>query len=696
MLTPPVGININDYINAIRQGNPTHARITFLTQNIVFDDNNIAIEGITIRTIGNNENYFRLGSVASSELTVNFINSDAFDTLDWTQECKLEFGVEMSGVTQWVTVGYYTGKKPRKIIKSKLIVYTAKDRMNRFNAIADDFLATYNTGSKRIRDFFEELCQYVGLTGDFDLDYPYGQNIPLIYIYPKKIFQSGVTCKQLLTWIAEATGKIAHINQNGEVTLSLCNWTSITTIFYEDSCYEIDINDDLIPQKDSIILSKSQDADYNYFYPTTGTNPYRIIDNPILLNMNDTNKNNAINYIVSRPFDKIGSYKNANVTIEANWMYEVGDSVNVGYVENGVSKTTGEEIIFNRTFHWNGHCVDEWEFPGSVDEDDYYTQSVKEQLSLGGKLSELSLNLSEIIDNNDSIYKFGQGLADNTDFNTVIIPGYYRVETDANALTMSNCPLGRAGCLHVEVANKLDTSTRVFQKYRTVSSNNEYSRSLTSNGWTSWVSLTDQLGGRTFYTTVTQLGLTAGSATILNIWNAMTYDSELMVKTSELASGEQPPVVGDAGVLVIRKIGNGRAIIQSWTKANSAFATMGTFATTYNGNDANKPSGVWLVRREEFYIDGGPGTVCKIVYPATSTHLLMIAGDSSTRNYIGIVTVLSSGNVNVVDIVKGSQITVSTSNKTVTITSSNTNYWHVNNKVLRGSYYNPNVTITTP
>jgi hypothetical protein len=72
----------------------------------------------------------------------------------------------------------------------------------------------------------------------------------------------------------------------------------------------------------------------------------------------------------------------------------------------------------------------------------------------------------------------------NSDLNDYKTPGYYKVASDAIAQSLSNCPVSNGGTLHVEPAN-IDDS-RVFQKYRAITTNYEYSRALNSSGWTEW------------------------------------------------------------------------------------------------------------------------------------------------------------------------------------------------------------------
>ena len=90
-------------------------------------------------------------------------------------------------------------------------------------------------------------------------------------------------------------------------------------------------------------------------------------------------------------------------------------------------------------------------------------------------------------DNADAI-TYGSNIPSNSNLNDYKTPGYYRVETDAIAATITNIPYQTGGHLHVEIANQSTGTNRVFQTYRPLAINYTYKRSLTGSGWTSWTS----------------------------------------------------------------------------------------------------------------------------------------------------------------------------------------------------------------
>lgn len=93
------------------------------------------------------------------------------------------------------------------------------------------------------------------------------------------------------------------------------------------------------------------------------------------------------------------------------------------------------------------------------------------------------------------------------------------------------------------------------------------------------------------YTSVTQLGLTAGSATILTAFNALLNNSALYAPSEDFASGEVP---GNGVVIIIKNI-PARSCVEFRGKAYSdGTHIMRIGPTAYNGQNANAPTGEWV------------------------------------------------------------------------------------------------------
>ena len=98
------------------------------------------------------------------------------------------------------------------------------------------------------------------------------------------------------------------------------------------------------------------------------------------------------------------------------------------------------------------------------------------------------------------------------------------------------------------------------------------------------------------YTSVTQLNLVAGSATILSAFNAMPDGSALYAQNDDFSNGETP----SAGVVEIVKRLNARAFVafHAKTEQNHDYR-MYEAATDYNNQDVNAPSGKWVLELDE-------------------------------------------------------------------------------------------------
>lgn len=95
------------------------------------------------------------------------------------------------------------------------------------------------------------------------------------------------------------------------------------------------------------------------------------------------------------------------------------------------------------------------------------------------------------------------------------------------------------------------------------------------------------------YTSVTQLGLTSGSATILSAFNALPDNSALYADNVDFATGETPTM----GLVEIVKRQFSRIYIAFYGKnAQSNDYRMFEGATDYNNQDANAPTGQWVVQ----------------------------------------------------------------------------------------------------
>ena len=117
------------------------------------------------------------------------------------------------------------------------------------------------------------------------------------------------------------------------------------------------------------------------------------------------------------------------------------------------------------------------------------------------------------------------------------------------------------------------------------------------------------------YNSVSDLGLTAGSATILSAFNAMSDNSILITAGSDFVASEMPDSV-QAALVEIRRLGAARTRVLYYGKGESnADYVMYEGSTTYNGNQANAPTGVW----RRVVVNSSPTEVWKSGAVSTNT-----------------------------------------------------------------------------
>lgn len=399
MITP-TGVTYSAYWDAIKAGNATHVRITFINQGIVLGDEDISITGgLTLTDMFNSDTDLIFGKAVSKELKVYIINSNKLNGLIWTGEFTLEMGVEIGGVTKWVTIGYFTGEKPNNITSAEVIDFTAYDRMIRFDVLADDFLKTL-TYPKTVKNIYDALCAYVGLqnvAGD-EL-----ANIMSRSFASAPSEMEGYTCRDILRWIAEACGCYATITEAGKVQLL---WFTDNTTHAVTGNEEFDVNsadvntgmtwdeaetytwdeietftwNDLSGFQEEYaverIVIKQLNNDLDIIYPGTIPygNTYMIVENPFLLIGSNTDLMNYVKPLFDR-LSVFGGYLPVNLNCIGNWCVEAGDVITID-----VNSYTITFPVFVKTMRWNGSIVDEYETTGNSVRDSYVTEAQKQKI----------------------------------------------------------------------------------------------------------------------------------------------------------------------------------------------------------------------------------------------------------------------------------------------------------------------------
>lgn len=374
MLTPS-NVTAAQFNSAIKGGEPSHVRFTFTGQNIMLMDDDISQSGgVVLHNYLNADTDLTIGVSVRKELTAYIINSNAISSLDWEGEFKFEVGTEVNGSIEWVTQGYFTGIRPERIYNVDVIQFVAYDRMNKFDILADDWLGNL-TYPMTIRQMYDSLCLYCGVQNEVGDELA---NIMSRSYASAPIKNTGLSCRDILTLIAEAAGCYAKITAGGKVKLVWYNSTSYSiTGDDEFSIENVDLQSINLMAIDGLNV-KQTETDTGVLIQTGSRNTYLIVDNPFLVTSNSTEEDDYIQPIFDR-LSGFGGYLPMNVVCIGNPLIEAGDIISVA-----IGNDTFSLPIFNKEESFNGALTDMYEATGNMQRQTY-TQALKQKLSQGGR-----------------------------------------------------------------------------------------------------------------------------------------------------------------------------------------------------------------------------------------------------------------------------------------------------------------------
>lgn len=356
---------------------PQRIRLVFSVQNITLTEENVTVDGgITLTSMMNPDTNLSVGNTVMQEINIRFLNSDVFNNFDWTEEFRADFGYYNGEHNIWMTLGYFKGKKPQKTLLVDTIDFVAYDRMQNFDKLADDFIDSL-TFPNTLFGISTALNTYLGISATA------GQELEasMDWSFTECPFDKGITCRKILSWIAEACGCNAKITNDGYLKFAWYqDYTSSYTITSNDY-YGIDSDEVVVTAYDSIRISSTYDENYpSAIFPVAGTNPYEVIDNPILLSRGGGERSTYANAMVYK-FSILGNYTPISLSAIGNFCIESGDIIGVTYLDGN----TVALPVFNKTMVWNGFAEDAYECTGNGGMNGM-SQTVKEQYETGSVL----------------------------------------------------------------------------------------------------------------------------------------------------------------------------------------------------------------------------------------------------------------------------------------------------------------------
>ena len=249
-----------------------------------------AVENLTLHTAVNAGQEFAIGSAYSDYIEAE-IWADPGGSLQITAGDVLTY-YRLDDAGNRTKVGIFYAEKPTRTKRNSYKV-TAYDTMSKLDAGFSGWLhANQAQFPKTIWQLVQLACQRAGVTLA-------GSSLPINGSYSVQAFYADdLTCRQIISWAAEAAGCYAHMNADGK--LQFLTYTdkrstakitpdgaSNSTAYYADS---LSYEDYTVKAIEKVQIRQS-DSDVGVIYPdsTTATNTYAVQGNLLLTTGTEAN-----------------------------------------------------------------------------------------------------------------------------------------------------------------------------------------------------------------------------------------------------------------------------------------------------------------------------------------------------------------------------------------------------------------------
>ena len=249
-----------------------------------------AVKNLTLHTAVNAGQEFAIGSAYSDYIEAE-IWADPGGSLQITAGDVLTY-YRLDDAGNRTKVGIFYAEKPTRTKRNSYKV-TAYDTMSKLDADFSGWLrANQAQFPKTIWQLVQLACQRAGVTLA-------SSSLPINGSYSVQAFYAGdLTCRQIISWAAEAAGCYAHMNADGK--LQFLTYTdkrstakitpdgaSNSTAYYADS---LSYEDYTVKAIEKVQIRQS-DSDVGVIYPdsTTATNTYAVQGNLLLTTGTEAN-----------------------------------------------------------------------------------------------------------------------------------------------------------------------------------------------------------------------------------------------------------------------------------------------------------------------------------------------------------------------------------------------------------------------
>ncbi|MBQ1385595.1 MAG: hypothetical protein IIY75_02225 [Erysipelotrichales bacterium] len=331
---------------------------TLLKRNSTDTDSNgrIAESGLELYDLYNKEQNLTIGGSVSGQFKITFLNTDGGLNNFTYGRCKVYLDVYDEENSAWLScpLGVFIIEQPVKS-RIQLVEASGYDQMQYFDEIADpDWFSGLFSSAKTLNQIYSALVTQVSSVCGVTITPANTDMLNKTVSYSTAPFEPvEMTYREILNWIAEASGTIARFNRNGVLQLKwLANIGSEYAIGADALGCGVFSTD--ISEYECAVINKLQvkasESDYGSIIGT-GENAYVITDNPFLYGSTSAQVTTRATPIYNR-LHGFGAYTPLTVDLIADPSVEAGDIISV--TRNG---ETYALPIFQQTLTWKGGYI---------------------------------------------------------------------------------------------------------------------------------------------------------------------------------------------------------------------------------------------------------------------------------------------------------------------------------------------------
>lgn len=342
-----------EFLSALKNGAEQNIRLEFASGAVIDKVQISASGGFRYQQILNRDGDMQMGNAIMSSIEVSLLNIDGyFDGFDFSEECTAKYGVKVGDEYQYINLGVFKGDRVNRT-RSRTFQYSANDRMSVFEKDASEFIASLKFPIE-LYQIFRKLCDYVGVGWSAVSCFNGAKPVPV------NPFRHGdYTCREVLSWIAEAMCSYAVIDRNGKCNL----------VWFGDADYTVPKSDRFELNQSEIVAPPVSRLEvytsYSDMLNTSGSgdNLYTIADNPFLYAENDDDTA-SLQVFADNIYTRLADfpeYYPSSFRAVSNPAIECGDIIRV-------VSDDGTEItfpVFVQTIQWSGSGKTEYENTGN-------------------------------------------------------------------------------------------------------------------------------------------------------------------------------------------------------------------------------------------------------------------------------------------------------------------------------------------